>query len=263
MNIKVNGKKTFVATGGQVFDNNKPTVVLIHGSSLDHRCWALQSRWFAFHGYSVFAPDLPGHSLSEGEPLESIEEMGKWLVDALDSVNVSSVHLIGHSMGFLVALEAANILDGRLKTITAVASALSIPVNDELIATAESSSSTAAGLMLKWGFGPNAQIGISAVPGMQPIAIGRQIMSDNPLAIDLAACQYYTDGRLKAEKLNCPANVIIASEDKMTPSKFGIELASILNANVTKISDSGHMLPMESPKRTLDSIKSFVIENTL
>ena len=92
MNIVVNGYKTFVATGGQVFDNTKPTVVLVHGSSLDHRCWALQSRWFAFHGYSVFAPDLPGHSLSEGEPLESIEGMGSWLVEALDSVNVNSIH---------------------------------------------------------------------------------------------------------------------------------------------------------------------------
>lgn len=264
MNIVVNGYKTFVATGGQVFDNTKPTVVLVHGSSLDHRCWALQSRWFAFHGYSVFAPDLPGHSLSEGEPLESIEGMGSWLVEALDSVNVNSIHLVGHSMGFLVALEAANLLkEERLTTLTAVASALSIPVNEELINTAKSSSSAAAELMLKWGFGPNAQVGISAVPGMQPIAIGRQIMSDNPLAVDLIACQNYTNGKLKADKLNCPSSVIIATEDKMTPSKFGLELASSLNADISEIGSSGHMLPIESPKRTLDAIRSFIIKHTL
>lgn len=83
MNIVVDGSNAFVATGGCAFDPKKPTVVFIHGSGLDHRSWALQSRWFAFHGFSVFAPDLPGHSLSEGEPIKSIEGMGKWIVKAL------------------------------------------------------------------------------------------------------------------------------------------------------------------------------------
>jgi pimeloyl-ACP methyl ester carboxylesterase len=262
MIINVNKHKTFVATGGQHFDPEKPTVVFVPGSGLDHRCWALQSRWFAFHGYSVFAPDFPGHSLSEGEPLLSVEEMGAWLVDALDVARVDSIHLVGHSMGFLIALESAPLLKGRLKTLTAVASATSIPVNEYLITTAESSASSAADLMLKWGFGSHAQLGISAVPGMQPIAIGRQIMSDNPLAVDLKACHKYTSGKSRAQSIECPTNVILADEDKMTPSKFGMELASILNASVSRVKSSGHMLPMESPKRTLDSIKSFITNNT-
>jgi pimeloyl-ACP methyl ester carboxylesterase len=50
MNIVVDGSNAFVATGGCAFDPKKPTVVFIHGSGLDHRSWALQSRWFAFHG---------------------------------------------------------------------------------------------------------------------------------------------------------------------------------------------------------------------
>jgi len=53
MNIVVEGVNIFAATGGCAFDPKKPTVVFVHGSGLDHRSWALQSRWFAFHGYSV------------------------------------------------------------------------------------------------------------------------------------------------------------------------------------------------------------------
>ena len=53
MYIQVNGESTFIATGGKPFAAELPTVVMLHGSSLDHRCWALQARWFAFHGYSV------------------------------------------------------------------------------------------------------------------------------------------------------------------------------------------------------------------
>ena len=261
MNIVVNTHNTFIATGGCAFDAKKPTVVFIHGSGLDHRSWALQSRWFAFHGFSVFAPDFPGHSLSKGKPLKSIEDMGKWLVSALKIAGCESIHLVGHSQGFLVALEAASSLGAKLKTLTAVASALSIPVNESLVETAKKSPRDGADMLLKWGFGSHSQSGISAVPGMQPIGIGRQIMSSNPLAVDLVACTQYKNGTECAKNIQIPSNVIIATEDKNTPYRFGMELADILNAETTCINNAGHMLPIEAPKKTLDAIKSFVLKN--
>ena len=261
MNIVVNTHNTFIATGGCAFDAKKPTVVFIHGSGLDHRSWALQSRWFAFHGFSVFAPDFPGHSLSDGKPLKSIEDMGKWLVSALKIAGCESIHLVGHSQGFLVALEAASSLGVKLKTLTAVASALSIPVNESLVETAKKSPGDGADMLLKWGFGSHSQSGISAVPGMQPIGIGRQIMSSNPLAVDLVACTQYKNGTECAKNIQIPSNVIIATEDKNTPYRFGMELADILNAETTCINNAGHMLPIEAPKKTLDAIKSFVLKN--
>ncbi|HIL20994.1 MAG TPA: alpha/beta hydrolase [Candidatus Thioglobus sp.] len=258
----LNKHKTFAATGGCVFDKNKPVVVFVHGSGLDHRCWALQSRWFAFHGYSVFAPDLPGHGLSAGEPLSTIEATGRWLVKALNTIEASSIHLVGHSAGFLVALEAVGGLGDRLKTLTAVASSASIPVSDLLITAAESSAAEGADFMLRWGFGSQTHAGISAVPGMQPIAIARQIISGNPLATDFKACHNYCAGESRISEINIPSHVILASEDKMTPIKFGLELASSLRARITQIDKTGHMLPIESPKRTLDAIKAFIIEHT-
>ncbi len=261
MNIIVNKENIFVATGGQVFDPKKATVVLVHGSGLDHRCWALQARWFAFHDYSVFAPDLPGHSLSEGEPIKSIEGMGEWLAAALQTAGCNSIHLVGHSMGFQIALEACAGLGEKLKTLTAVASAAAIPVNDVLIKTAKKSAQEAADMMLAWGFGSESQKGLSAVPGAQPIAIGRQIMSTNPLAVDLVACNKYSAGIERAKELQIPAHVVLATEDKMTPYKTGIDLAEALRAKVTSISKTGHMLPMEAPKASLDAVKSFIQKN--
>ena len=42
--------------------------------------WVLQTRYFAFHGYSVLALDMPGHGLSGGESLKSIEDMAEcWI----------------------------------------------------------------------------------------------------------------------------------------------------------------------------------------
>ena len=50
MELQVNGIDTYAATGGKEFDNALPTVLFIHGSGLDHRSWALQTRWFAYNG---------------------------------------------------------------------------------------------------------------------------------------------------------------------------------------------------------------------
>jgi len=262
MNIVVEGVNIFAATGGCAFDPKKPTVVFVHGSGLDHRSWALQSRWFAFHGYSVFAPDFPGHSLSEGEPLKSIESMGKWLVKAIKHSGAESVHLVGHSQGFLVALEAATLLEEKIKSLTAVASASAIRVNESLVETAKKNTEEAAEMLLKWGFGSLSHSGSSAIPGMQPIGIGRQIMSKNPLAEDLLACNNYKNGANCAKAIQVPSNVILATEDKNTPYKFGLELAELLGAKTTTISGAGHMLPIESPKSTLDAIKTFILKTS-
>jgi pimeloyl-ACP methyl ester carboxylesterase len=59
MQLSVNGVDTFVATGGKPFEPSLPAVVLLHGAGFDHSTWALHSRWFAHHGYSVLAPDSP------------------------------------------------------------------------------------------------------------------------------------------------------------------------------------------------------------
>ena len=104
MKFQVNNKEVFASTGGQPFDKNKPLLIFVHGSGLSHITWVLQTRYFAFHGYSVLAIDLPGHGDSEGPPLKSIEDMADWISDVISSVGYSEASLIGHSQGCLVLL---------------------------------------------------------------------------------------------------------------------------------------------------------------
>jgi pimeloyl-ACP methyl ester carboxylesterase len=74
MHIEVDGVGAFATDGGRAHEPGQPTVVLIHGAGLDHSVWALQSRWFAYHGRNVLAVDLPGHGRSAGTPLASIAD---------------------------------------------------------------------------------------------------------------------------------------------------------------------------------------------
>jgi pimeloyl-ACP methyl ester carboxylesterase len=258
MKLQVRGIDTYASTGGKDFNPALPTVMFVHGSGLDHRSWALQTRWFAYNGYSVLAPDFPGHSLSAGKAIQSIEDMGVWLADFLEAAGVDKAHVVGHSQGFLSALELARQAPERVKSLTGIGTAAAIPVNPALIEASLESAGKAAEMLLQWGFGQKSQLGMSAVPGMQPIAIGRQIMASNPLAIDLQACADYTSGSEVAAALKIPAQMIIAEQDRLTPVKAGKALAKLLRAPFVVIKGFGHMLPIEAPKQVLRLLQELI-----
>src|SRR5215470_6689398 len=126
MELTVEGRKVHAATGGRAFATGMPAVVFIHGAGCDHTVWQLPARWFAWHGHSVLAVDLPGHGRSQGPPLESIAEFAGWVGRLLDAAGVETVSLVGHSMGAAVALEAAASPGARLGRIGLLATAATI-----------------------------------------------------------------------------------------------------------------------------------------
>ncbi len=90
MNLEIDGRSAYFYTGGRQFDASLPTAVFIHGAQNDHSVWALQSRYFAHHGFSVLALDLPGHGRSSGPALASVEAMADWLLCVLDAAGVQA-----------------------------------------------------------------------------------------------------------------------------------------------------------------------------
>src|SRR4051794_18031116 len=123
MQLSINERQVFVATGGRDFDQSLPAVVFVHGAGFDHSVWALHSRWFAHHGFAVLAPDLPGHGRSAGPALPTIADMADWVVALLNAVNAKPAHLIGHSMGSLIALDAAARHPERVSALSLIGAA--------------------------------------------------------------------------------------------------------------------------------------------
>ena len=91
--------------------------------------WVLQARYFAFHGYSVLALDMPGHGLSGGESLKSIEDMAEWINRVIDTVNYKEASLVGHSQGCLVTMECTSRYPNKIKTLSLMGGAGAIPVS--------------------------------------------------------------------------------------------------------------------------------------
>ena len=265
MYFDVNHKQAFAATGGKTFDNQKPTVMFLHGSGLDHTFWGLHSRFFAFRNYSVLCPDNPGHTHSDGPPLESIEAIADWLNDVVCALDANNISLVAHSQGCLVALEFASRYKERLNSVSFIASGLATPVNKALIDAAEKNTEAAIAMMLSWGFGPAGHLHQGRIPGNSMVAGGRKVMRGNvpsELATDLKACNAYKNGKNAAKAIDCPRQVILAGKDRMAPKKSGMELVDHLNPpDLTIIEDSGHMVPLEAPNRCRKLLSEFIFSN--
>jgi pimeloyl-ACP methyl ester carboxylesterase len=260
MQLSVNGNDTFVATGGKPFDPSLPAVVMIHGAGFDHSTWALHSRWFAHHGYSVLAPDLPGHGRSGGKPLPTIADMADWVAALLDAAKAPKARLVGHSMGSLISLETAARHPARVSGLSLIGTAATMTVGPDLLKAAEANSSDAIDMVSIWGLGFSAELGGSLAPGLWMHSGAQRVLQNcrpGVLFNDLAACNAYQNALAAAAGITVPTTVIVGERDMMTPAKAGKALAAAVpNARTVVLPGAGHMMMAERPDELLEALKS-------
>ena len=254
----INGHTIFCATGGQPFESNRRAVILLHGAGMDHTTWSLQSRWFAWHGWSVLVPDLPGHRNSTGEPLPSIEAMATWLGQLMDTAALQTATLVGHSMGGIVALQTAAAMPERVRHIALLGVADAMPVHPDLLAAAQANNPLAYDLVTSWAHGRGAHLGRNQQPGIWMMGNTRQLLARNRPGVlysDLNACNNWQGGLDTAEKVKCPTLFIIGDSDVMTPPQRAKQLAAAIPGSKQIIlTDCGHMMMQEQPDQTLDAL---------
>ena len=240
--------------------------MFIHGSGQSHLSFILQSRFFANRGYAVLSPDMPAHGLSEGAPLATIEAQADWHADLLSAAGVTSAHIVGHSQGGLIGLELARRHGGAVKSLSLVATALAIPVNDALIEMAKNKEARAIDMMTDWGHGRQGHMHDNTTPGNTHLYFGRELMAANEtgaLHADLVACNSYTDGAEAAKSVTCPVHCTLGQKDKMTPMKFGLKMAEAVRCtNPTIVAGAGHMLPSEHPFEVNKSVRKLIEAST-
>ena len=258
MQISLDGKAAYAATGGRDFDETRPAIVFIHGAGLDHTCWQLQSRWFAWHGWSVLAVDLPGHGRSDGPPLDSIAAMSAWIEALLDTVGSKSAALVGHSMGAVIALETAARLPHRVTRLALLGISSAMPVHPTLLTAAKDEPSRAYDMMTGWCFANAAKIGGNPAPGLWMTGGARALLGqgrEHALAADLAACNAWTSAAASAAAIKAPTLLVLGEGDVMTPARKGQELARLISgARVVTLPACGHMMMQERPDATLDAL---------
>lgn len=262
MNLIVDGRKVFAATGGRPARADQPCVVLIHGAGMDHSVWTLQSRFLAHHGRGVLALDLPGHGRSQGPSLASIDAMTDWLIRALDAAAIARAALVGHSMGALVALEAAARAPQRIWALALLGAAERMRVHRDLLAAAAAHEHLAIELIASWGLGLRAHFGGCRAPGQWMLGSAIRLLercAPETLAADLVACDAYAGATVAAAKLRCPATLIAGDADRMTPPSGARALAQAMSeARLVTLAPCGHLMMIEQPDRALAALAEAV-----
>ena len=278
MMFDVQGQPAYCYTGGKPFNPALPTAVFLHGAQHDHSVWALQTRYFAHHGFGVLAVDLPGHGRSAGAPLTSVETMADWLLALLTAAGVDGtdgrgVLLVGHSMGSLIALEAGARAPQRITAVALVGTALPMRVSDLLLDAARDAEQDAIDMVNIWSHSTIAHKPSSPGPGFSVIGGNRRLMQKiarQPLAdgtsegvflTDFKACNQYANGEVAARNITCPALLLLGANDQMTPPKATATLrAAIPQHRLVQLANCGHALMAEQPDAVLDTLFGFAVD---
>jgi len=263
MLLDVNGKTAYAHTAGSA--PARTAIVLIHGAQNDHSVWTAQARALAQQGHHVLAVDLPGHGRSAGPALATVEAMAGWLLDLLDAAGVDRAVLVGHSMGSLIALEAASRASAKVRALALVGSTWPMKVSDALLETARTNEPAAIDMVNLWSHAAIAPAAPGRPQGVWLAGASRRLMQrlsllnpDQLFHTDFVACNTYANGGAAAQAIACPTLFVQGRRDVMTPPRSAQGLvAAIPQARVVAF-DCGHALMTEQPDGVSAALADFV-----
>ena len=256
MIFQLENKSIHVSDAGQGINFEKETIVFLHGSGLSHIVWSLTEQFFSNKNFNVLSIDLPGHGNSEGPCLDSIEKISDWLEKVFDKLKLKNLTLVGHSQGCLEILEYAHKYKDRIKNLIFVGGSNKMPVHPDLLHLAQNGDSEAVKLMMKWGYEGSKRF-IGGNPVEKIIQSPRDI--SQILAVDLNACNNYSNGFRAAKSINFPTMLILGELDKMVNLDTGKKFSSLIKNSTTHvISECGHMIMIEKAFEMREKILEFL-----
>ena len=256
MIFQLENKNVHASDSGQGIDTKKDTIVFLHGSGLSHIVWSLAEQFFSSKNFNVLSLDLPGHGNSDGPCLDSIEKIADWLENVFDKLKLKDLILVGHSQGCLEILEYSYKYKERLKKLVFIGGSNKMPVHPDLIELAQNGNSDAVKLMMKWGYEGSKKF-IGGNPVEKIIQSPRDI--SEILAVDLKACNNYSNGSEAAKDIDFPSMLILGELDKMINLEAGKKFSNLIKNSTTHvIKGCGHMIMIEKAFEMREKILEFL-----
>ena len=248
----------YAYTGGVPLDASLPGTVFVHGALHDHSVWIQQTRYLAHHGHAVLAVDLPGHGRSGG-PALGVEAAGQWVAQLVEASGLQRVTLVGHSLGSVIALEAAARLGERSRHLVMVGTAYPMKVSPALLELCRTDVLQAIDRVNTLSLSTHAAKPSSPGPGFDMHGGNRALMrrmqagyrQGNLFLEDFQACDRYEGLPAAAAALRCPATLVLGSRDQMNSPKGTAPIVQALDPRVVVL-PAGHNLMGEAPDALLD-----------
>ena len=226
---------------------NTNPIIFIHGTGMDHTVWTLPVRHFLRKKKDVLAIDLPGHGNNKDKALSSIPNIADYIFTFLDKNSISKFSIVGHSMGSLIGLELASKQPERVNELSMIGTAFPMQVNDALLDSAKNNSQIAIDILTFMGYSYSSRIGVNKNPGIWMTESTKRLMQKSGKEViykDLKACANFTDGLDKARRVKANVQLILGSNDYLTP-KFKAQdlIQSFKNPVVEAVSYTHLTLP--------------------
>ena len=264
----------------------KEIVIFIPGAGMDHRVADLITPNPKIFN-KVLSIDLPGHGGSTPNGAKSIEEYANFISNCISEIDISGIHLCGHSMGGLVAMELAASISGILKSVTLFNCQYPLFVGSALLDGSSRNLDGAADFLTKYGihklpenekpkktFGAmgssfykktngkvNSPYGSKEIndPDREIALFGLKKLfnqvSKDILSVDMNACMNYRmdDTNIKSIK---NINILIGEMDKLVSEKKIDEMINMFgSAQLKKMEGVAHFPFFEDPKILNESLE--------
>lgn len=239
-------------------------LVMLHAVGTSGRLWWQHIPRLA-RRFRVLAVDLPGHGQSpkSKEPL-SLEGMSEELYQTLQSLNLSRVHLVGLSLGGMIAQVLAVDHLSSVSSLTLCDTLCEIGppqaqvMEDRARAVEQGGMQALVKPTLERWFSP----GFSANHPDVVAEVEKFLLAADPI---VNAQTWRAIARLnvvsRLPTLHLPALIINGSLDNSIPPGGGERLAHLLGARLVELSDCAHMAPLEAPEKFMDLLESFLLND--
>ena len=244
------------------------TLIFIHGAGMDGSVWREQAEGLKNYAQNsemnLVTIDLPAHGQSGGEVVgHRIDQKAEAVYESLQIELNGPVVICGHSMGALIALQLAKIDQGADKQIIQALClcgvAAKMPVHPDLLDLAQNNLSVAAKMIAKGSFGSKLAEDEKAakISTCQKLV---EASASNVLYHDLKACNDFAEIERIAEGLSVPVQLLLGSEDKLTPVKKADSLQNLIEkCSTTMFETSGHMMMQEDTVLFNKSLQEFIL----
>jgi pimeloyl-ACP methyl ester carboxylesterase len=240
-------------SGHWPLDPEKPTLVFIHGAASNNAFWNPQINFFS-EIVNAVAIDLPGHGTSRGPGKEKISDYAEAVLNFIDLIQAPRPIPCGLSMGGAITQQLLVGHGGRFPAGILINTGARLKVLPLIFETIAKNYDDFVKTLI-------VPFAISAKSNAEKLRAEIQACTVCPPGVasgDFRACDGFnvTDalGLIKV-----PVLVLTASDDNLTPVKYGTFLAnSIRNAQLVTIQDAGHFSPIEKPHEVNQAIDDFL-----
>lgn len=258
MFIETGGLDVYVRIEGPD-DEEATCVVMLHSLGTDHRVWEPQAAALSASGCRVIRPDLRGHGLSAA-PLGpyTADAMAEDLLGLLDAVEAGPAHLVGLSIGGLLAQVMAHRAPHAFASLTLCDTAMSIGASalwHERAATVrrDGLAGLADTIVARW-ITPSGQ-DTAAARGLRRMLLRTDPEGYAGAAEALAAADLHST----TPSLRLPTLILVGDQDQSTPLSDAEALRrAIPNSKLFVIDGAAHIPTFEQADAVTDAVGRFL-----